>query len=523
MTFEQLNLNQSILKAISVCGYSTPTPIQARAIPEILTGTDLVASAQTGTGKTAAFVLPALHKLSTANKRKNKAPRILILSPTRELASQITKDIQRYGKFLSLRVAHLIGGSSYHQQIKQLAQSLDIIVATPGRLLDHIRRNRIDFSNIEMFILDEADRMLDMGFIDDVETIAKQINTPKQTLLFSATIDHKLTHIIRKLLNNPLRLDLTPKITAPTKIKQSIYLAKNFSHKMSLFLQLLEQETIFKAIIFSATKINADNLANTMNVRGFKTAALHGDLKQNKRNRVMDQLRCGKLQFLVATDVAARGLDIADISHVINFDLPRACEDYIHRIGRTGRAGKDGIAISFALPQDARHLTRIERYTQQKLKREDNVEVNANVNLHADDLKCEVRERSDFKEYRNTRKKDYRNDYRNDYRKGYKSNRYASKRDDTDTDADDQKGRGHSHKKELNHKKGHSDKKVHKHAKNMKNFKDQKNSKNVSKHISKNVSKNMKNVKNMKNIKNNDNEGNNNKHHNKSRRREFAR
>lgn len=373
MTFEQLNLDQRIFNAISNCGYRNPTPIQARSIPEILSGIDLVASAQTGTGKTAAFVLPALQKICT-NKSKSKSARVLILTPTRELASQITKDIKRYGKFLRINMANLIGGSSYYHQIKDLSRPIDIIVATPGRLLDHMQRKRVDLTNIEMFILDEADRMLDMGFIDDVQDIAKEISPERQTLLFSATIDNNLSHIIRKLLKNPVRVNLSQERIAPNQIKQSIYFAENISHKMKLFQDLLSNNHIFKAIIFSATKINADRLANTLISQGLKAGALHGDLKQNKRNRVVEQLRHGKIQFLVATDVAARGIDIADISHVINFDLPRTCEDYIHRIGRTGRAGKSGRAISFVMPTDMHHLKRIERYTDQKLARENTLQ-----------------------------------------------------------------------------------------------------------------------------------------------------
>lgn len=392
MTFEHLNLNQRIYDAIISCGYRKPTPIQARAIPVILTGKDLVASAQTGTGKTAAFILPALQKIMDAkqseNPKKNQktkahTARVLVLTPTRELANQIIKDIKRYGKFLRLNVAHLIGGVSYHQQIKDLSRPLDIIVATPGRLLDHIERNRVDLANIEMFILDEADRMLDMGFIDDVYNIANRIKADRQTLLFSATIDKNLTPIIRKLLKDPSRIDLSEECISPTKIQQSVYIAKSNGHKMALFQEFLQNNNIFKAIIFSATKLNADRLANTLVAKGLKAEALHGDLRQSRRNRVIDKMRLGKIQYLVATDVAARGIDISDVSHVINFDLPRACEDYIHRIGRTGRAGRSGIAVSFVIPAETRQLQRIERYTNQKLIRE-NEEQNLTPNDNHD-------------------------------------------------------------------------------------------------------------------------------------------
>ncbi len=366
MSFVQLNLNPNINKALSACGYTTPTPIQAQSIPDILNGKDLVASAQTGTGKTAAFVLPALHRLST--QTPSKKPRVLILTPTRELATQIMKAASLYGKFLRFNIVSLVGGMPYHHQIKDLARGADIIVATPGRLMDHMEQKRVDLSEIEMLVLDEADRMLDMGFVEDVEYIAKLTPADRQTLLFSATVDKKLATIVRHLLKNPVRIDLSSEKLAAPKIRQEIYKVNNQQYKMRLLNHILNDNSIYKAIIFTATKVSADRLAAQLRDRGFSAAALHGDLKQNVRNRTLEQLRKGGIQFLVATDVAARGIDVSDITHVINFDLPRFCEDYIHRIGRTGRAGKDGVAISFLLPTDARHLQRIERFINQRLK-----------------------------------------------------------------------------------------------------------------------------------------------------------
>ncbi len=366
-TFAQLNLHDDIFKAINVCGYTTPTPIQAQSIPVILNGDDIVASAQTGTGKTASFVLPALHKLCL-REAPAKETRILILTPTRELASQITKAASTYGKFLRFNVVSLVGGMSYHHQIKDLSRGATIIVATPGRLIDHMEQNRVNLSNVEMLILDEADRMLDMGFIDDVQFIAGKTPTNRQTLLFSATVDNKLAQAVQHLLKNPTRIDLSQKkLTAPD-ITQEFYRVQNIQQKTRLLTHLLANENIYKAIIFSATKMHADKLAYQLRAEGFEAAALHGDLKQNVRNRTIDQLRRGKIQYLVATDVAARGIDIQDITHVINFDLPRSSEDYVHRIGRTGRAGRKGIAISFLLPMDTKHLQRIERYVGQRFK-----------------------------------------------------------------------------------------------------------------------------------------------------------
>lgn len=370
-SFAQLNLDPRISKAIATCGYNTPTPIQSHCIPVILNGKDIVASAQTGTGKTAAFVLPSLHRLSIHQKSLTPAPRkprILILTPTRELASQITQAATTYGKFLNLNIISLVGGMSYHQQIRHLSRPVDIIVATPGRLLDHMKSRRIDLSNIETLIFDEADRMLDMGFIDDVKAIAKATPQNRQTLLFSATVDSKLDHIIRQLMQNPTRVDLSGKKIAPTKIKQELYLTDNEQHKIKLLQHFLKDKNIYKAIIFTATKISADKLARQLRHQHYQAAPLHGDLKQNVRNRTLDELRHGKIQFLVATDVAARGIDVSDITHVINYDLPKFSEDYVHRIGRTGRAGKEGIAISFASPSDSRHINRIERYTGQTLQ-----------------------------------------------------------------------------------------------------------------------------------------------------------
>lgn len=369
MSFASFNLDPQILRALEVLKYDTPTPVQAAAIPEILKGRDIIATAQTGTGKTAAFVLPILHQLalSKTGDKSSVKPRVLILTPTRELAMQITKATDQYGKFFRLNIVSLLGGMPYYPQIKSLSRPVDIIVATPGRLLDHMNE-RLDLSKIEILVLDEADRMLDMGFIDDVKKIAKATPSSRQTLLFSATTDDKLKPIINQLLTNPVHIDLSSKLIAPQHIKQSLYMADNLQHKTRLFQHFLSNESIYKAIIFSATKINTDRLAKQLEQQGFAVSALHGGLKQNVRNRVIEQFH-RKGQLLIATDVAARGINVADVSHVINYDLPKFCEDYVHRIGRTGRAGKSGIAVSFALPTDDRNIMRIERYIGQRFER----------------------------------------------------------------------------------------------------------------------------------------------------------
>lgn len=424
MMFSQLNLNPNISKAIHLCGYREPTPIQARCIPDILDKRDIIASAQTGTGKTAAFVLPALQCLGT--KRLHRNPRILILTPTRELANQITHAAYKYGKFLHLNVVSLVGGSSYKQQLKNLSNPVDIIVATPGRLLDHIENYHLNLRNIEMLVLDEADRMLDMGFIEDVLQIVKSTPAERQTLLFSATVSDKLSKSVGRLLKNPIRIDLSQEKLAPIKIKQAVYLADGMQHKTRLLKYILSNHNIYKTIIFSATKSNADKLASELRNAGYAASSLHGDLKQNVRNRTIEQLRKGKIQYLVATDVAARGIDINDITHVINYDLPKFSEDYIHRIGRTGRAGKPGIAISFATVNDLRHLQRIEHYTNQSMQREIIAGLEPNVNLHHNSVKC-FKSNSRIKTEPKVKTKKF-NDVKVHKNKSYKQNTKRTKR-----------------------------------------------------------------------------------------------
>jgi superfamily II DNA/RNA helicase len=367
MTFEELNLSAPILKALSRCGHRNPTPVQAAAIPKVLAGHDLVASAQTGTGKTAAFVLPALQRLSEASPDSKSGPRVLVLTPTRELAGQITQCARDYGKYLRVHSVAIYGGMPFGDQLRALSQSPQMVIATPGRLIDLIWRGRIDLSQVEMFVLDEADRMLDMGFVDDVQFVSEAVPGGCQTLLFAATMGDSTTGLAKKLLKNPERVDACAgKITHDT-IEQRLHLADNLQHKNNMLRSLCEDTTMTRAIIFSATKRDADTLARDLNQLGYSAAALHGDMTQFARNRTVANLRRGKIRLLVATDVAARGLDINGISHVINFDLPRSAEDYVNRIGRTGRAGKTGIAISFASRADLEYLDRIEGYLGRNL------------------------------------------------------------------------------------------------------------------------------------------------------------
>lgn len=368
MSFENLNLHPAIIKAIHELGYTEPTPIQQQAIPELIEGHDVMASAQTGTGKTAAFMLPALNRLANPSKARGRGPRVLVLTPTRELALQVSDATSKFGKYLPhTKVVSILGGMSYPLQNKLLSQVVDILVATPGRLIDHIHRGRIDFSRLEMLVLDEADRMLDMGFIDDVEAIASRTPDTRQTLLFSATLDSSIDKIALRLLKSPKRIQVAPQHAKLENIEQKLHYVDDLSHKNRLLDHLLRDESLKQAIVFTATKRDADTLADDLSASGHEVAALHGDMNQRERTRTLTRLRAGRLRILVATDVAARGIDVTNITHVINFDLPKFAEDYVHRIGRTGRAGASGVAVSFATGKDSISLRKIERFTGQTI------------------------------------------------------------------------------------------------------------------------------------------------------------
>ncbi len=367
MTFEKLALHPSILKAVVESGYTVPTPIQAQAIPQALAGHDLVASAQTGTGKTAAFVLPTLQRLTTPSTVSSRGPRVLVLTPTRELANQVTEAAARYGKHLRFRIGSIVGGVAYPPQMRLLSQPVDILVATPGRLLDHMQSGRVDYSRLEVLVLDEADRMLDMGFIHAVEKIVAATPASRQTLLFSATLEGDVAKLTSRILKNPKRIQITTVQQRHESIEQRLHHVDGGEHKHNLLAHLLEDVKVEKALVFTATKRGADRLAKRLHAQGHPATALHGNLNQNQRNRALQSLRTGQVRVLVATDVAARGLDVTGITHVFNYDLPKNPEDYVHRIGRTGRAGAKGIAISFAGPEDRHQLRDIERYTRQPI------------------------------------------------------------------------------------------------------------------------------------------------------------
>ena len=365
--FADLNLDKNILSALQAAGYDSPTPIQAQSIPAVLADKDIMASAQTGSGKTAAFLLPSLQKIVKRSEKPGKGPRVLVLTPTRELAAQVEKNAQIYAKNMKwVRSVTLVGGSSFGQQIKAMSKPIDIIVATPGRLMDHMRSGRVDFDRLEVLILDEADRMLDMGFIDDIETIVAATPEDRQTLLFSATWDGAVGKLARKLTKNPEVIEIERE-DKQGKIDEQLLYCDDKNHKNRLLDHILRDANIDQCVIFTSTKAMTEVLADELYEKGFAANCLHGDMPQGWRNRTLMDLRKGRCKILVATDVAARGIDVPTITHVINYDLPKQAEDYVHRIGRTGRAGRSGLAISFAEVNEYMAVHKIERYIGRKL------------------------------------------------------------------------------------------------------------------------------------------------------------
>lgn len=367
MSFKTLNLNNFIYKAIEESGYKKPTPIQLKAIPEILLGHHVLASAQTGTGKTAAFVLPILDKLSKITS-KSRGPRVLIVSPTRELANQITDSIKRYSRYLSINSITITGGISYSLQNRMFKKPIDILVATPGRLLDLYQQKRIKFSDLDAMILDEADRMLDMGFVPDIRKIYKATSQTQQMLMFSATFDAPIQKIAQEFLKDPTTISIKPDISGHKDIKQISYFADNQSHKQQLLNHFIESDNVTQGIIFTATKRMADQLSDLLYHSDIKSSALHGDMSQGSRTKTINRFKRNEIKILVATDLASRGIDVKNISHVFNYDMPRFAEDYIHRIGRTGRANKKGVAISLVSPTDREFLRKIEKFTNLKIE-----------------------------------------------------------------------------------------------------------------------------------------------------------
>lgn len=364
MKFNELQLDEKILKAIKIKGYEKASLIQEKAIPYALASRDILGCAQTGTGKTAAFALPVLQKF--INISHGYVPRALILSPTRELATQIHENFIAYGKFLPLKSAVIFGGVSQRNQELTIKKGIDILVATPGRLNDLINQKLIDLSSVEIFILDEADRMLDMGFLNDVKKIMKQMPKQKQTMLFSATMPKEIRTLANSLLHDPAIVEVAPVASTAKQIKQKLYHVDKVNKKY-LLKDLLEQNDIQNALVFTRTKSGANRVAKFLNTNGVEANVIHGDKSQNARQKALDNFKEGKVKVLVATDIAARGIDINELSHVFNYDIPVEAEAYVHRIGRTGRAGNSGIAISFSDFNEFSHVKAIEKLICKKI------------------------------------------------------------------------------------------------------------------------------------------------------------
>ena len=364
MSFSELGLQAGLLKAVAAMGYTDPTPIQEQAIPVALTGRDILGCAQTGTGKTAAYGLPLLHRLD----RQHRGVQALVLAPTRELAIQVAAALEQYGRGVGARVLALYGGQSYQQQLRSLRERVEVVVGTPGRLLDLMEQGNLDLGGVRTVVLDEADEMLSMGFVEDIESILDRIPPERQTLLFSATISRRVLGLSKRYLRDPETVSVTPEQLTGASIEQRYYLV-NPQDKVAALTRLIEMETIDSALVFARTRLGTGELANQLSTRGYAAEALNGDLSQDARIQVLNRFRAGQVKVLVATDVAARGLDIDDISHVFNFDLPDDPEVYVHRVGRTGRAGREGVAITLLSPRERFLLRRIEEYTRFRMTR----------------------------------------------------------------------------------------------------------------------------------------------------------
>ena len=370
MSFDTLGLSANLLKAVADQGYTQPTPVQQKAIPVILAGNDILAGAQTGTGKTAGFSLPLLQRLaeSADPKARHKKVRSLILVPTRELAAQVLESIETYGKYLPLTAQVIIGGASINVQTRLLKQGCDIVVATPGRLMDHLINKHIDLDNVEILVLDEADRMLDMGFLPDIRRILAYLPKQRQTLLFSATMPNDIKALADSILNKPMHVEIAKQNITADNVAERVYgIAKD--NKRDLLSFLIGSNNWQQVLVFVRTKHGADRLEKQLVKDGIRSASLHGDKTQGARTKALDYFKTGKVTALVATDIAARGLDIEELPHVINYDLPQVAEDYIHRIGRTGRAGSSGTALSLVCPEEAHLLEAIEKLLKRQIPR----------------------------------------------------------------------------------------------------------------------------------------------------------
>jgi ATP-dependent RNA helicase RhlE len=368
MSFDTLGLSDALLKAINNQGYTKPSPIQEQAIPAVLSGRDVMAAAQTGTGKTAGFTLPLLEILSKGPKPKNNQVRALILTPTRELAAQVQHSVETYGKNLNLHSTVVFGGVKINPQIKRLHRGVDVLVATPGRLLDLYNQKAVRFDQLEVFILDEADRMLDMGFIHDIRKVLSYLPKRRQNLMFSATFSNDIRKLAKTIINDPVEISVSPRNTTVESVKQWIHPVDK-KEKSALLSHLIEENGWTQVLVFSRTKHGSDRLTRQLNNKNIPAVAIHGNKSQNQRTRALADFKKGKVQVMVATDIAARGIDINQLPQVVNFDLPNVPEDYVHRIGRTGRAGSQGHALSLVSADEVKQLSDIEHLIKQVLKR----------------------------------------------------------------------------------------------------------------------------------------------------------
>jgi len=368
MSFSTLGLSDPLLRAVSDKGYTTPSPIQAEAIPAVLKGHDVMAAAQTGTGKTAGFTLPLLQKLSQGSLAKSNQARALVLTPTRELAAQIAENVEAYGKYLNLRSAVVFGGVKINPQMMKLRKGADVLIATPGRLLDLHQQNAIAFDQLEVLILDEADRMLDMGFIHDIRRILKTLPKQRQNLMFSATFSDDIRQLAKTIVNDPVEISVTPRNSAAVSVTQWVHPVDK-DQKRHLLAELIKKHRWEQVLVFSRTKHGANRIAEFLEKNNIQAAAIHGNKSQGARTRALANFKSGNVRVLVATDIAARGLDIEQLPQVVNVDLPEVAQDYVHRIGRTGRAGATGQAISLVSADEIHLLQDIERLTQQLLPR----------------------------------------------------------------------------------------------------------------------------------------------------------
>jgi len=441
MEFKELGIIEPILKALKDKGYIEPTPIQEKTIPLLLGNKDVIGIAQTGTGKTAAFVVPIMQKLhEKVGRGKSTTPKALILAPTRELAEQISESFKAYGKFLSLKQTVVYGGVGIGNQIRDLQRGVDILIATPGRLLDLMNQRKASLRDIEFLVLDEADRMLDMGFLKDINKIVSALPKNKQSLFFSATMSEEITRLTRKFLNDPIRMEITPQYTPIEKIDQCIFFV-DMENKSELLLDLIEQQKMSHILIFVKTKHKTDKIARILNQNGISADSIHGNKSQPQRQIALNKFKSKKIKALVATDIAARGIDVQDISHVINFDLPNEPENYIHRIGRTARAGSSGTAYSFCAAEEREFLHQIERITKSKTPHAEH-KYHSNTAKNATGRAAKPRPRmQNYRNGGNDRGNNRRNDRGSDRRSNQRNDRSDDRRDRSNRSENRSEGR----------------------------------------------------------------------------------